>query len=263
MYNENPLQTGVDFIHGLFSISEWSGVPLKSIFSISSIKKKITNESWLEFTSYDSGSYNISLPFMPLLENGFLALYQNGEPIRPEQGYPVRLIIPGWEGSTHVKWLKSISFRYAPAFTRNETSRYTDLLPTGKSRQYSFFMQSKSIILRPSPGQNVKPGKIIISGLAWSGVSVVEKVDISLDGGKSWNNAELDEKNKNFVRFNFSINWNKEEMIIQSRCKDRTKFVQPSRKEFMKKMGNNAYYHYNAITSWKINADGSVLHVYV
>ena len=261
MYSKIPMQTSADFIHGLFSISEWTGVSLKDIFH----KKKADygRKTWLEFTSYDQGSYNISMPFKQVVKNGILALFQNGEPIRPEQGYPLRVVIPGWEGSTHVKWLKQIKSRKGPAYTRNETSRYSDLLPSGKSRQYSFFMDTKSVILKPSPGFKLSRGKNIISGLAWSGKSKIKHVEVSLDGGKSWKKASLKKTNHRFTRFYYNFSWNFDELIIQSRCIDHKNYKQPSRSEFLKKMGNNSYYHYSAITSWKISSEGTVSHIYV
>ena len=204
----------------------------------------------------------MSLPIKVLKKNSLLALYQNGEPIRPEQGYPLRLIIPGWEGSTHVKWLNKIKFRYGPAYTRNETSRYTDLLTSGKSRQYSFLMSLKSIITSPTFGSIVQKGQVLITGLAWSGSSLIKKVEVSTDGGVSWQNANLNAKNKNFVRFNYNFKWNGNAAIIQSRCIDNKNKTQPSRKDVIKKLGNNAYYHFNGITSWKIKKNGQVVHVY-
>jgi len=261
LYNKEPIKSSVDHIHGLFSVSEWTGIVLKDL--LKSYLNKINKNTWLEFTSYDKGNYNISLPLIRVLDKAILCLYQNGEPIRPEQGYPVRLVIPGFEGSTHVKWLRKISFRNGPVFSRNETSRYTDLLPNGKSRQFSFVMELKSTILQPTHGDVLKKGKIVISGLAWSGDSNIKQVEVSKNSGKSWKSAKIDEKKSKIVRFFYSFEWNGEEIILQSRCIDENNKIQPSRKEFLKKMGYNAYYHFNGITSWKINSDGSVEHVYV
>ena len=262
MYNKKPLQSGVDFIHGLFSISEWTGVKLSKLFEHKKFRRYLKDFKWLEFTSFDRGSYNISLPLKNVMENGFLALYQNGEPIRPEQGYPVRLIIPGWEGSTHVKWLKKITFRHSPAFSRNETSRYTDLLPNGKSLQYSLLMGSKSLILSPSHGQQIIPGENVITGLAWSGTSFIKKVEVSVDGGQTWLNAALDAKNKTVVRFNFEYNWEGNETVISSRCIDGKNKIQPSRISFLKEKGSKAYYHFRGRTSWRIDSNGVVSHTY-
>ena len=264
MYNNVPIQSNTDLIHGLLSYSEWSGVRLKDLFSDKKISKLIKNYQWLEFVSYDKGAYNISLPLKDILKSGFIALYQNGEAIRPEQGYPARLIIPGWEGSTHVKWLKKIVFRNSPVFSRNETSRYTDLLPSGKAVQFSFKMKSKSIILSPSAGQKINPGKVFITGLAWSGTSYIKKVQVSFDRGKKWFDVKLDEnkKRKSFLRFNYTYNWAGNEIIICSRCIDGKNKTQPSRESFLKKMGHNAYYHYNGLTYWKISSDGKVSHTY-
>lgn len=264
MYNDEPVNTRVDLIHGLISFSEWTGVSLKLFLKKFSENKYLNSSKWLEFESSDKGSYNISIPYDQAFNKGLLALYQNGEAIRPEQGYPLRLIIPGWEGSTHVKWLKNIKLRDTPVYSRNETSKYTDLLPNGKSRQFSFLMQSKSIILKPSPGIKVSKGPINISGIAWSGSAQIKRVQISFDSGKSWNNCMITNKmsSANMKRFNYNYQWNGEEVIIQSRCIDSNDYIQPNRKVFLKKMGKNARYHFNAITSWKIKKDGSIKHVY-
>ena len=262
MYNKSPVRNNVDLIHGLISYSEWSGVKLKNLLSKYTYKKN--EKKWIEFESYDKGNYNISIPYDQAYEKGFLALYQNGEAIRPEQGYPIRLIIPGWEGSTHVKWVSKIKLRNKPIYSRNETSKYTDLLINGKARQFSFKMETKSIILKPSPGLKVKLGKNIISGLAWSGTSTIKNVQVSFSSGLIWYDCKLNEEHikSSFKRFVYEFDWNGEEIIVQSRCLDHNGYLQPSRKEFLKKMGSNAKYHFNAITSWKINKDGSVNHVY-
>ena len=263
MYNELPVRNSVDLIHGLISYCEWSGVALKTL--LSKYKTQLNKKyKWIEFESFDRGNYNISIPYEQAFENGYLALYQNGEPIRPEQGYPIRLIIPGWEGSTHVKWVSKIKLRDKPIYSRNETSKYTDLLINGKARQFSFKMMTKSIILKPSPGIKIKKGKNIITGIAWSGNSTVKNVQVSFDSGLKWNKCNLNERNvrSSFKRFSYEFDWSGQELIIQSRCIDHSNYVQPSRKEFLKIMGSNAKYHFNAITSWKINKDGSVEHVY-
>ena len=191
LYNKTPTQTKLDLIHGLFSCAEWSGVLLKTLISENFKKSEIKKYKWVELLSYDKGSYNLSLPISNIINKSFLALYQNGEPIRPEQGYPVRFIMPGYEGSTSVKWLKKITLRQTPVFSRNETSRYTDLLPSGKSRQFSFNMMPKSIITEPSFGDKLEKGNITIHGIAWSGISLINRVQISLNGGKSWRETEL------------------------------------------------------------------------
>ena len=263
MYNPRPIKSSVDHIHGLFSIAEWTGISLKILLeefvSLYRNKKNI----WIEFTSFDKGSYNISLPIKVVKEKSLIAFYQNGEPIRPEQGYPLRLIISGWEGSTHVKWLKEIKFRKGPAYTRNETSRYTDLLSNGKARQFSFVMDLKSVITQPTFGDRLKKGKVLISGYAWSGSSNIKKVEISVNGGLSWQKTDIYSENISVVRFNYIFNWKGKETIIQSRCIDKRQRIQPTREQVLKKMGKNATYHFNGITSWKIKANGDVEHTYI
>ena len=247
----------------MFSCSEWSGVLLKKLIYENFKHDEILKYKWVELTSYDRGSYNISLPISKIMDKSFLALYQNGEPIRPEQGYPVRFIMPGYEGSTSVKWLKKITFRSKPVFSRNETSRYTDLLPNGKSKQFSFKMLPKSVVLKPNIEEKIKKGNIVIYGLAWSGISLINQVQISINGGKSWINAELNERNSHITTFNYEFNRTGKTLMIQSRCIDNKGYTQPSRKKFLKEMGSNAYYHFNAITSIKLKSNGTIEHIYI
>ena len=263
MYNPRPIKSSVDHIHGLFSISEWTGISLKNLLKDYENLYKNKKNIWIEFTSFDKGSYNISLPIKVIKEKSMIAFYQNGEPIRPEQGYPSRLVISGWEGSTHVKWLKQIKFRNGPAYTRNETSRYTDLLSSGKARQFSFIMDLKSVITKPSLGDRLKKGKVLISGYAWSGSTKIKKVEISVNGGKTWKKADINQEKISVVRFNYIYNWKGNETIIQSRCIDNRLRIQPTREQVIKKMGKNATYHFNGITSWKIKANGEIEHIYI
>lgn len=263
MYNPRPIKSSVDHIHGLFSISEWTGISLKNLLKDYENLYRNKKNIWIEFTSFDKGSYNISLPIKVIKEKSMIAFYQNGEPIRPEQGYPSRLVISGWEGSTHVKWLKQIKFRNGPVYTRNETSRYTDLLSNGKARQFSFIMDLKSVITKPSLGDRLKKGEVLISGYAWSGSTKIKKVEISVNGGKSWRKADLYQEEISVVRFNYIYNWKGNETIIQSRCIDNRSRIQPTREQVIKKMGKNATYHFNGITSWKIKANGEIEHIYI
>ena len=162
-----------------------------------------------------------------------IAFYQNGEPIRPEQGYPSRLVISGWEGSTHVKWLKQIKFRDGPAYTRNETSRYTDLLSSGKARQFSFIMDLKSVITKPSLGDRLKKGKVLISGYAWSGSTKIKSRNFG-KWRKNLEKADINQEKISVVRFNYIYNWKGNETIIQSRCIDNRLRIQPTREQVIK-----------------------------
>ena len=194
-----------------------------------------------------------------------VALYQNGERLRPENGYPVRLVIPGWEAITNVKWLRRLQVTDQPAMTRNETAKYTELLPSGKARMFTFIMDAKSLITSPSPGQILKqPGVYEIHGLAWSGRGKIAKVDVSADGGKSWAPAHLDEPvmSRCFTRFRMPWSWEGKPAILKSRATDETGYVQPERDVLVKERGRNGYFHYNAIVSWAVDDDGEVSHVY-
>jgi sulfane dehydrogenase subunit SoxC len=195
-----------------------------------------------------------------------LALYQNGERLRPENGYPLRLVLPGWEGVLNVKWLRRLELQREPAMARNETARYTDLLPSGKARRFSFVMETKSLITSPSSGMLLQdgPGLYQITGLAWSGRGRIAKVEVSADGGKSWAEAALQEPvlPAAFTRFRIPWRWNGAPAVLKSRALDETGYLQPERGELLAKRGRHGFYHYNAIVSWSVDADGSVGHIY-
>ena len=190
---------------------------------------------------------------------------QNGEPIRPEQGYPMRLLLPGWEGNTNIKWLRRLNVADGPAMTAHETAYYTDLLPDGKARQFSFELEAKSVITRPAGGQKMPggPGTYEITGLAWSGRGEIQRVEVSADGGKTWKNAELQQSGftKAFTRFRLPWAWDGNPAELESRATDETGYLQPSADEMLAARGRNYRYHNNQIKSWYVRADGSVSHV--
>jgi len=190
-WNKKPVQTPVGYFHGLVSCSEWTGVPLSIILDEAGIEPEAT---WLIAEAADAIALNMSLPVEKAMDDVILALYQNGERVRPENGYPLRLIVPGWEGVLNVKWLRRLTAADRPQMTRNETSRYTELLPSGQARQFSFVMDAKSLITKPFMGSELRgPGLYEISGLAWTGHGQISKVEVSADGGKSWAEAALNE----------------------------------------------------------------------
>ncbi len=194
------------------------------------------------------------------------AYSQNGEAIRPEQGYPLRLVIPGWEGNSQVKWLRRIKVVDKPYMTREETSKYTDLMPDGTARQFTFEMEAKSVITYPSGGQKLPgPGFYEVTGRAWSGRGKIRSVEVSADGGKSWKPAQLQEPVLRFAhaRFRFPWKWDGQEAILQSRCTDETGYVQPRLADLVKIRGVNSVYHLNAIQSWKVAVGGEVSNVQV
>lgn len=223
------------------------------------------NAKWLIAEGADAAAMNVSIPLEKALDDALLALYQNGERLRPENGYPLRLILPGWEGVTNVKWLHRLQLAEQPAMARNETAKYTELLPSGQARQFSFVMEAKSLITRPSAGQSLPgPGLHPISGLAWSGRGAIRRVEVSADGGKTWQDAALDPPvlPKCFTRFRLPWRWDGSPAVLKSRATDETGYVQPERQTLIAERGRHGYFHYNAIVSWAVAADGSVSHVY-
>ena len=194
-----------------------------------------------------------------------IALYQNGERLRPEQGYPVRLLLPGWEGNMSVKWLRRIKVTDGPTHTKDETSKYTDPLPGGRSLQFTFEMGVKSVIARPSSMMTLpRAGLYEISGIAWSGAGRIRRVEVSTDGGATWTAAALtgEERTKSLVRFRLPWEWTGREALLQSRATDEKGNVQPGRKEWRARYAPDARYHNNSIASWAVGADGKVTHVY-
>jgi sulfane dehydrogenase subunit SoxC len=261
-WNEQPIQTEVGYFHGMASCSEWTGVPLRLLLDEAKLKGRA---KWLIAEGADAAMMNISIPLEKALDDCILALYQNGERIRPENGYPLRLIVPGWEGVVNVKWLRRLHLTNRPVMARNETAKYTELMPNGKARQFSFVMDAKSLITSPSFGQKLHgPGVYQISGLAWSGRGKIARVEVSADGGHSWAEAELQIPvlAKCFTRFRIPWHWSGQQVVIKSRAIDETGYIQPERKKLVAQRGRHGYFHYNAIVSWEISAEGNIRHVY-
>jgi sulfane dehydrogenase subunit SoxC len=243
---------------GLASCSEWTGVPLRLLLEEAGLKPE---GKWMVAEGADACKMARSLPIEKALDDCLVAYAQNGEAIRPEQGYPLRLVVPGYEGNVNVKWLRQIKVVNEPYQTKDETSKYTDLLPDGTARQFTFMMDAKSVITTPSGGQKLPgPGFHEIRGLAWSGRGTIERVDVSVDGGKTWQKATLQEPRlpKAFTRFRLPWEWDGQPVQLLSRAVDSSGYVQPSREELAEARGLNSNYHYNGIKSWSIAADGSV-----
>jgi sulfane dehydrogenase subunit SoxC len=244
--------------HGLLSGSEWTGVSMRLLLEEVGVR---SGAAWIIAEGADAGRMARSIPLSKAMDDMILAYGQNGEAIRPEQGYPLRLVVPGWEGATHVKWLQRIVVAAQPYQTRDETSRYTDLMPDGKARQFTFVMEAKSVITYPSGGQKLPaPGMYEITGLAWSGRGRVERVDVTTDGGRTWQPATLQEPRMRLalVRFRMPFRWNGGEVTIGSRCSDETGYVQPTRDALIAVRGTNSGFHYNGIKLWKVASDGTV-----
>ncbi|MFN0103732.1 MAG: sulfite dehydrogenase [Bryobacteraceae bacterium] len=243
---------------GLASCSEWTGVPLKILLEEAGLKKE---GEWLVAEGADVCKMSRSLPIDKALDDCLIAYAQNGEAIRPEQGYPLRLVVPGYEGNVNVKWLRQIKVVDQPNQTKDETSKYTDLLADGTSRQFTFVMDAKSVITHPSGGQKLNgPGFQEIRGLAWSGRGTIVRVDVSSDGGKTWKKAALQEPRlpMAFTRFRLPWQWDGKETELAARAVDSSGYTQPTREELTEARGMNSAYHYNGVKTWKIAADGSV-----
>ena len=213
----------------------------------------------------DAAAMNRSVPLAKAMDDALLALYQNGERLRPEQGYPVRLFLPGYEGNMSIKWLRRIKVTAAPSMTREETSKYTDLLPDGRSLIFTYPMDVKSVITSPSPGLELKgPGLYEISGMAWSGGGRIARVEVSADGGATWGEAALCEPvlDKAVTRFRMAWRWNGAETAILSRAVDETGAAQPTREAIIAAKGRKFAYHYNGIQAWGIDGEGQVSNVY-
>lgn len=261
-----PTMKTVQGTHGLTSTSEWTGVPLATILNEVGIKP---GAKWLLAEGGDASLMTRSIPLEKAMRDCILAYGQNGEAIRPEQGYPLRLIVPGYEGNMHIKWLRRLEVSDRPFMTREETSKYTDLLPTGKAVQFSYEMDAKSVITYPSGEMLLQgPGFYEISGLAWSGRGSIRAVEVSTNGGKTWAKAALQGPVLPIchTRFRFPWQWDGKECILQSRCVDDTGYVQPTLSALVKVRGTNgptaSVYHLNAIQSWKVAADGRVSNVH-
>lgn len=256
-----PYVETVQTTHGLLSCCEWTGVMLSTILEEVGLKPEA---KWFLAEGADAAGLTRSIPVRKGLTDAMLVYAQNGEMLRPEQGYPLRLLLPGWEGNMNVKWLRRIEIGDKPWYSRQETSKYTDLMPDGTARELSFEMEAKSVITFPSGDQVLKqPGFYEISGLAWSGYGRIRRVDVSTDGGRNWQTTELQEPVLPYalVRFRLPWKWDGSPTVLQSRAIDETGYVQPTHQQLLDVRGTKSVYHYNAIQSWRINKDGEVKNV--
>jgi sulfane dehydrogenase subunit SoxC len=247
--------------HGLLSCCEWTGVPLASLLAEVGAQDAAR---WILAEGSDSAAMSRSIPIEKAWDDAIIAYAQNGERLRPEQGYPLRLFLPGFEGNMSVKWLRRLKLGDQPFETREETSKYTDLMPDGKATQFTFVMEAKSVITRPAGGQHLRStGFYQISGLAWSGRGRIRRVDVSTDGGTSWQHAALQEPvlPKCLTRFHLPWTWHGEPALLQSRAIDETGYVQPPRTALTAVRGVNSFYHFNGIQTWQIAADGAISNV--
>jgi sulfane dehydrogenase subunit SoxC len=257
-----PQPLGITVTHGMIGCSEWTGVKLSTLLDEAGVEP---SARWLIAEGADSAAMSRSIPLAKAMDDALLCLYQNGERVRPSNGYPVRLLLPGFEGNMSVKWLRRLKLVAEPVMSKDETSKYTVLLKDEKAWQFVFPMEVKSVITRPAPGLTLKgPGFYEISGLAWSGNGSIRQVEVSADGGQSWAPAALQGPvlPKAPVRFRAAWQWNGGPAVLQSRATDQTGMVQPTRAQFAAERGLRGIYHYNAIASWRIDEKGEASNVY-
>lgn len=253
----------LQFTHGMISCSEWTGVRLSTLLDYVGVKPE---GKWILAEGSDASGMSRSIPMEKALDDAMVAYAQNGEPLRPEQGYPVRLMVPGWEGNVSIKWLRRIEVGDQPWYHREETSKYTDLMPDGRSRKFTFVQEANSVVTNPCPENPIRQkGFIEIEGLAWSGRGTIKAVDLSFDGGVTWKQAEIKgvALPKALTRFSFKTEWNGEEWMLQSRAVDDTGYVQPTLAQLREARGVNSIYHKNSIHTWNVHANGEVHNVQI
>ena len=252
----------VQYTHGMLSASEFTGVPVSLLLERAGIDLK--RAKFLLAEGADGSSMTRTINLENALDDAIVAYGQNGEMLRPENGYPLRLVVPGVQGVSWVKWLRRLEVGDQPWATKDEASHYVDLMPDGSHRQYSSIQEAKSVITSPSGGQKLlKHGYYCISGLAWSGRGPVSRVEVSVDGGRNWRPARLEGPvlPKALTRFNFDWNWQGDNALLQSRVTDSTGYLQPSRAELVAVRGTRSIYHNNAIQTWRVSQDGEVHNV--
>jgi sulfane dehydrogenase subunit SoxC len=260
---KKPTGKTVQDTHGLLSCCEWTGVRLSTLLRTAGVRDKAR---WILAESADAAAMTRSIPMEKAMDDALVAYAQNGEALRPEQGYPLRLILPGFEGNTQIKWLRRLEVGDAPYMTREETSKYTDLMPDGSARQFTFVMEAKSVITFPSGGHTLpEKGFYEIRGLAWSGRGKITRVDISTDGGRNWTQAELagPVETKALTAFRLPWRWKGGSALLQSRAIDETGYVQPTRQALIDVRGLKSVYHLNAIQTWEVSSDGGVSNVHI
>jgi sulfane dehydrogenase subunit SoxC len=251
----------LQFTHGMVSCAEWTGVKLSTLLEEVGLKKEA---KWTLVEGADAAHMDRSLPIEKCLDDCLVVYGQNGEALRPEQGFPLRLIVPGWQGNVNIKWLRRIQIGDQRWFTREETSKYTELMTDGRSRGFTWLIYAKSVITFPCPEKPAKgPGIYEIRGFAWSGKGRITHVDVSTDGGVNWERARLQEPvlPKAMTRFTHEWRWDGNAALLQSRAVDETGFVQPTIAELRAARGVNGIYNNNSIQTWQVKADGSVFDV--
>jgi sulfane dehydrogenase subunit SoxC len=251
----------VQFTHGMMACCEWTGVMLSTVLQEVGAK---ASASWILAEGADGAKMSRSIPMSKAMDDVMIVYAQNGEALRPEQGYPLRLLNPGWEGNTSIKWLRRLELGDQPWQHREETSKYTDLMANGDAREFTFLQECNSVITTPSPEKPLQErGKYQIEGLAWSGRGKIKHVDVSIDGGNNWREAKLSGPAlaKAWTRFSLELDWDGAPALLQSRSVDESGYVQPTYDQLKKVRGTNSIYHKNAIHTWQILPSGEVANV--
>ena len=253
----------VQFTHGMLSCCEWTWVKLSSLLAEVGVKPE---GKWILAEVADAAGMSRSIPIEKALDDALIVWGQNGEALRPEQGYPVRLLLPGWEGNTSVKWLRRLEVGDQPWHHREETSKYTDLMPDGRARRFTWVQECNSVITSPCPEKPLRHRVFLeIQGFAWSGKGKIKAVDVSFDGGVNWQRAELKGLvlDKALTRFSLQTQWNGEPWLLQSRAIDETGYVQPTLRQLRDLRGGWSIYHKNSIHTWNVTEKGEVYNVQI
>ncbi|MEK9671344.1 MAG: sulfite dehydrogenase [Rhodospirillaceae bacterium] len=254
-----PKATTVQQTHGLLSCTQWTGIPVSWLLDEAGVDPKA---KWVLFEGADGSAHARSIPIDKAMGEAMLVYAAGGEMLRPENGYPLRLFIPGWEGNVSVKWLRRIKVSDKPWHLRSETARYTDPMPNGKWRQFSMTMECKSVITNPSGGMKMNgPGLYEIKGFAWSGNGKITSVDVTTDGGKTWRTADIEGPvmDKCLTRFRYRWNWDGGPAKIASRAVDSTGYVQPTVADLVKaRLIAGFVQHHNGIFPWAVSEKGDV-----
>ncbi|WP_298959639.1 sulfite dehydrogenase [uncultured Roseibium sp.] len=259
---------GAQFTHGMIHNMEYTGVPLRTLLNEAGLGAAgDLKDKWVYVEGADASSNGRSIPMEKALDDVLVAFKANGEALRMEHGYPVRLVVPGWEGNMWVKWLRRIEVSDAAVESREETSKYTDVYEDGTARKWTWVMDAKSVITSPSPQMPIdhSTGPMVISGLAWSGHGKITRVDVSRDGGITWEAARLGKQGdtKALTRFYLDTEWDGKAMLLQSRAMDETGYVQPTKQQLREMRGENSVYHNNCIQTWFVDENGVVENVEV
>ena len=257
---------GAQFTHGMIHNMEYTGVPLRTLLAEAGLDAAgDLSDKWVYVEGADASSNGRSIPMEKALDDVLVAFKANGEALRMEHGYPARLVVPGWEGNMWIKWLRRIEVTDAPVESREETSKYTDTMADGTSRKWTWVMDAKSVITSPSPQSPIRHGSgpLVITGLAWSGRGAITRVDVTVDGGKTWQQARLAAPGAPMAltRFYFDHNWDGQEMLLQARAHDETGYVQPTKTQLREIRGLNSVYHNNCIQTWWVKPSGEAENV--